>query len=63
MADGGESVGNDDAGPVLHEFSKCILNEEFGGGVDAGGGFVEDEEEFGILCKGSCHYEQLFLSE
>lgn len=62
MAYGGESVSNNDAGSILHQFSEGILNEEFSSRIDAGGGFVENEEEFGILGKSSCHSEELFLS-
>ena len=62
MAYGGESVSNNDAGPILHQFSEGILNEEFGGRIDTSGGFVENEEEFRILGKSSCHSEELLLS-
>ena len=62
MAYGGESVSNNDAGPIFYQFSEGILNEEFGCRIDASGGFVENEEEFGILGKSSCHSEELFLS-
>ena len=63
VADGGESVGDDDAGAVVHEFGEGVLNEEFGRGVDAGGGFVEYEEQFGVLGEGTGHDEELFLTE
>lgn len=42
--DGGEAVGDDDGGAVLHEELEAGLDMGFGEGVDAGGGFIEDEE-------------------
>lgn len=44
VADGGEAVGDDEAGAVGEEAVEGFLNEFFGGGIDAGGGFVEDED-------------------
>ena len=43
-ADGAEAVGDDEAGAVGHEAVEGFLNEPLGGGVHAGGGFVEDEQ-------------------
>lgn len=56
-------MGDDDAGAVVHEFGEGVLDEEFSGGVDTGSGFVEDEEEFGVLGEGAGHDEELFLAE
>ena len=41
-ADGGKAVGNDKAGPALHQSIKCILNLAFGMGIDGGGRLVQD---------------------
>ena len=44
VLNGREAVGDDDGGPALHEFADGVLDEGFGFGIDAGGGFVEDED-------------------
>ena len=42
-ADGAEAMGDDKAGAVGHEALEGFLDEPFGGGIDAGGGLVEDQ--------------------
>ncbi len=39
-ADGAEAVGDDEGGAVLHQALEGLLDEFFGGGINAGGGFV-----------------------
>ena len=43
-ADGGEAVGDDEGGAAAHQVRKAFLNEGFGFGVEAGGGFVENQD-------------------
>ncbi len=43
FADGGEAVGDDEDGAVLHEVFEGGLDLALGDGVDGGGGFVEDD--------------------
>ncbi len=43
-ADGGEAMGHDEAGTVAHEPFQRALQACLGDGVDAGGGFVENED-------------------
>ena len=42
-ADGGESMGYDEAGAAFHEFGEGGLDSQFGAGIDGAGGFVQDE--------------------
>src|SRR4029079_11085453 len=44
MADGGEPVGDDEAGAARHEAIEGALDEALGLGIDAGGGLIEDED-------------------
>ena len=44
VADGGEAVGDDDAGAALHELVEGLLDDVFALGVEGTGGFVEDED-------------------
>lgn len=44
VSDGAEAMGYDEAGAAGHEALESLLDETFGGGVHAGGGFVEDED-------------------
>jgi hypothetical protein len=44
VADGAEAMGDDEAGAAGHEPVQGLLDETFGRGVDAGGGFVEDQD-------------------
>ncbi len=43
-ADGGEAVGDDEAGAILHQLGHGLLDEHLGAGVDRTGGLVEDED-------------------
>lgn len=40
---GGESVGYDKAGAAFHHRGKCILDLDFGTGIDGGGCLIEDQ--------------------
>jgi hypothetical protein len=44
VADGGQSVSYDKAGPLLQKPVEGLLDEFLRGVVDAGGGFVEEED-------------------
>ena len=44
IADGAETVGDDEAGAVRHEVLQRLLNLAFGFGVHAGGGFIKEED-------------------
>jgi hypothetical protein len=43
-ADGGEAVGDDDGGAVFHELIQGILDEAFALGIEAAGGFIQDQD-------------------
>ena len=43
VADGGETVSDDEAGASFHEPQEGFLDAGFGACVHAGGGFVENE--------------------
>ena len=51
-ADGGEAVGDDEAGAAFEQGFQRLLNLTFGVRVDVGGGLVEDED-FGVSDKGA----------
>ena len=51
---GGEAVGNDDGRAVGHDEVEGFLNLFLGKGINAGGGFVEDED--GWLLHQHAHY-------
>lgn len=61
ILNGGEAVGDDDAGAILHQGVEGLLNEEFGLVVDGGGGFIE-EEDGRVLEEGAGDGEALFFS-
>ena len=42
--DGGQTMRNQDAGAAFDHALECAANAQLGIGVDAGGGFVEDED-------------------
>ena len=42
--DGGEAVGDDDNGFVLHQRVDGLLHGDFAFGVQRGGGFVQDDD-------------------
>ncbi len=44
VADGGEAVRDDEGGAAGEEALERLLDEELGVRVDAGGGFIEDED-------------------
>eukprot|EP00903_Cladosiphon_okamuranus_P003719 g3717.t1 len=60
-ADGGEAVGDDEGGAVCAEEVECLLDEFFGGVVEGGGGFVEQEDGW-IPEEGPCDGDALFFS-
>ena len=43
VANGGEAVGDDEAGAVVQDLDQCLLNLIFGLGVYVGGGFIKHE--------------------
>ena len=43
-ADCGEAMGDDDDGAVLHQSLQCLLDEDFGFGVEVRCRFVKDED-------------------
>lgn len=46
FADGGEAVGYDEAGAVLHEAVHGFLDQVLGTGIDVGGRLVEDHDRW-----------------
>lgn len=60
VADGAEAVGDDDGVAAGHEPLQRFLNEVFGEGVYAGGGFVQNEDA-GLGEGGAGDAEQLPL--
>src|SRR4029077_6180409 len=42
--DGGETVSDDEGGAAAHQVAQPLLNERLGLGIEAGGGFVENED-------------------
>ena len=44
VLDGGEAVGDEDGGAILENQVKPLLNLRFGERIDAGCGFVEDDD-------------------
>ena len=59
-ADGGQPVGDDEAGLILHQRPHGLLNEGFCADVHVGGGFVQDQQ-VGGLQHGSGNGHQLLL--
>src|SRR5579871_4192849 len=60
-ADGGEAMGNDEGRAAAHEIGQALLDEGFGFGIEAGGGFVEDENA-GLGQDGARDGDALFLA-
>ena len=44
IADGGQAVGDDEAGAAVHQAQQRFLDSGFGARVHAGGGLVQDED-------------------
>ena len=61
VADGGEAVGDDEARAVFHQMVEGFLDETLGGGVNTGGGFVEDEDRR-VFQEGTGDGEALFFA-
>lgn len=59
--DGGEAVGNDEGGTALQQLVQALLQQDLRFGVDAGGGFVQDQDP-GIGKQGPGKGDQLPLS-
>ena len=59
--DGGQPVGDDEAGAAPHQLEHCILNVALGLGVDVGGRLVEDEHG-GVHQHGAGDGHQLLLA-
>ena len=55
-------MGNDDTGAALHQFLEGILNQFFGFGVNIGGGFVEYQQNIGVLHQRPRKGDELFLT-
>jgi hypothetical protein len=53
---------DDKAGPVRHQALERFLNKAFGGGVDAGRGFVQDENR-GVLEQRASNADPLLLAD
>ena len=61
VADGGETVSDDDGGAAAHDGFEGLLDGAFAFGVEGGGGFVEDED--GCFAEdGACYGEALSLA-
>ena len=43
LTNGAEAMGNHETGASLHQALKGFLNQPLGGGVDTGGGFIENQ--------------------
>lgn len=61
VADGGETVGDDDGGATLHEMIEGLLDLRFGLAVECGGGLVE-QEDGGVLEEGAGDRDPLALA-
>ena len=61
MADGGQPVGDHQRCPVLHQFFQSLLDAQFGGGVDIGGGFIK-QDQLRVSGKGPGDGNKLALS-
>ncbi len=60
--DGGQPVGDDEAGASLHQSIHPLLDERFGQGVDRAGGFIHDEDlRLGQDCPGQA--DELLLPD
>ena len=55
-------MGDDDGGTALQDAFQRVLDEDFGVGVDVGGGLVQDEDA-GVADNGAGEAEQLPLSD
>lgn len=61
VLDGREAVGDDKAGAVRQEVVEGFLNEAFGGGIHAGGCFIENQDWW-VLEEGAGDRDTLFLT-
>ncbi len=61
VANGGEAVGDDEAGALLHEAVHGALDVGFGVGVDGGGSFIENQNRR-LGHKGAGDAEELALA-
>ena len=43
LTNGAEAVGDHETGATLHQALESFLNQALGGGIDTGGGFIEDQ--------------------
>ena len=62
VADRGEAVSDDEAGALDHEAVEGFLDEAFRLGIDAGGGFIEDEDG-GIFEESAGDGDALFFAD
>ena len=62
VLDGAEAMGDDERGAAAEEAVERFADQEFGFGVDAGGGFVEDEEAR-IVSQGAGEIDELALTD
>ena len=60
LEDGVQTVGDGDDGLVLHQLSRGFFEQDFSLGVEAGGGFVENQDRC-ILQEGTRQGETLGL--
>ena len=61
VSDSRETVGDDKAGPALHEVIHRLLDAHLGAGVDRARRFVENED-FRVGEDGACNGQQLLLA-
>ena len=61
VADGAQPVRDHDAGAAFHQLVQGFLHESFAGGVEAAGGFVQDQDR-GILQHGTRDRDPLALA-
>ena len=61
LLDGSQAVGDDDAGPAVHQAFQCLLNQPFGFIIQRAGGFVEQQDGC-VFQDGACNGNTLPLA-
>src|SRR5688572_23265962 len=62
VLDGGEAVGDDDAGAAPHQLDEGVLYEDLGFRIDRGGSLVHHEEDRGVEGDGAREGDELALA-
>jgi hypothetical protein len=62
VLDGAQAMSDDQGGAALEQAVESLADQHFGGGIDAGGGFVENQES-GIVGEGAREADQLALAD